>query len=142
MEGRFRQGWQRWPNGRLVKDRFLRQDRPYNVGSRRSNRMELDADGECSTRRPAHQRWLPLVRLGPVSATGPCPDARRVLAEQEVLEPPRRGLLKTGSDVTVGVEGQADGAVPEHLLHDFRVHALSQQQARGGVAEIVNTNLG
>src|SRR5580704_18305021 len=42
--------------------------------------------------------------------------------------------------MTVGVERDCYGGVPQHLRHLLRVHVAAEQQARGWVSKIVEPN--
>jgi hypothetical protein len=43
--------------------------------------------------------------------------------------------------VTVSIQRDRDGGVPEHLGDDLRVYALRQQQRGAGVPEVVEADL-
>ncbi len=42
-----------------------------------------------------------------------------------------------GQCVTVGVESNGDGGVPEQLLHELRMNVLREQERGAGVAEVL-----
>jgi hypothetical protein len=44
-------------------------------------------------------------------------------------------------EMTIGVERQPDGAVPEQILHDLWVRPGLQQDARGRVAEVMHADM-
>jgi hypothetical protein len=61
-------------------------------------------------------------------------------ALEQLVDPPRRLALERRRDVAVGVERGRDLGVPEPLLHDLRVDAGGEQEARVGVAKVVEAH--
>jgi hypothetical protein len=54
-----------------------------------------------------------------------------------VLHGRHSSVLHVGQDVGVGVNRLGDRGVPEHLLHNFGMRPLGEQERGEGVAEVV-----
>lgn len=63
------------------------------------------------------------------------------MSSQGVVHRPGCDVPHAGYHVAVGVEGDADVGVPEHLGDDLRVDALREQQGGAGVPQVVEANV-
>jgi hypothetical protein len=60
---------------------------------------------------------------------------------QQIIHLGRRFFLHARRDVRVGVEGKGDVGVLEDFLHDLGVHALLEHESRGGMAQVMESDI-
>src|SRR5215210_728652 len=68
------------------------------------------------------------------------PSASTPLASQRVLHFASRRLSQPRYNVALGVQGDADARVSEHLAHYHRVDALSEEKLGAGLSRLVATS--